>query len=242
MALFVELKRRKVFKVGAAYLVVAWLAIQVASIGFPAFDLPPRVLRLCILGAALGFPLALALAWVLEVTPQGLRFDPAARGNKRFASIAVLLVVLALGWYFQGQPAFRPQPAAPPPAAPDAHSIAVLPFVNLSPDREQAYFSDGLSEELLNMLGQVPQLRVIARTSSFSFKGKKVDVADDRPALNVAHVLEGSVRKSGNTLRITAQLVRASDSTHLWSADLRPARSPTCSRCRTRSRPPSSRR
>ena len=218
MALFVELKRRKVFKVGAAYLVVAWLAIQVASIGFPAFDLPPRVLRLCILGAALGFPLALVLAWVLDVTPQGLRFDPAARGNKRFASIAVLLVVLALGWYFQGQPAFRPQQAAPPPMAPDAHSIAVLPFVNLSPDREQAYFSDGLSEELLNMLGQVPQLRVIARTSSFSFKDKPVDVATIARALNVASVLEGSVRKSGNTLRISAQLVRASDSTALWSA------------------------
>ena len=217
MALFVELKRRKVFKVGGAYLVVAWLAIQVASIGFPAFDLPPRVLRLCILGAALGFPLALALAWVLDLTPQGLRFDPAARGNKRFASIAVLLVVLALGWYFQGQPAFRPQLASPP-VAPDAHSIAVLPFVNLSPDREQAYFSDGLSEELLNMLGQVPQLRVIARTSSFSFKDKTVDVATIARALNVASVLEGSVRKSGNTLRISAQLVRASDSTALWSA------------------------
>ena len=122
MALFVELKRRKVFKVGAAYLVVAWLAIQVASIGFPAFELPPRVLRLCILGAALGFPLALALAWVVDVTPQGLRLDPAARGNKRFASIAVLLVVLALGWYFQGQPAFRPQLASPR-VAPDAHSM-----------------------------------------------------------------------------------------------------------------------
>ncbi len=90
MALFNELKRRKVFKVAAAYLVVAWLAVQVASIGFPAFDLPPRALRLSILVAALGFPLALALAWVLELTPQGLRFDPAARGNKRFASVVVL--------------------------------------------------------------------------------------------------------------------------------------------------------
>jgi serine/threonine-protein kinase len=218
MALFVELKRRKVFKVGAAYLIVAWLAVQVASIGFPAFDLPPRALRLSILAAALGFPLALALAWVLEVTPQGLRFDPAARGNKRVASVVVLLVVLALGWYFQGQPAFRPEPEAPPPLAPDPHSIAVLPFVNLSPDREQAYFSDGLSEELLNMLGQVPQLRVIARTSSFSFKDKAVDVATIAKALNVASVLEGSVRKSGNLLRISAQLVRASDSTELWSA------------------------
>ena len=146
--------------------------MQVASIGFPAFDLPARALRLSILAAALGFPLALALAWVLEVTPQGVRLDPAARGNKRFASVVVLLVVLALGWYFQGQPAFRADPATPTVLAPDPHSIAVLPFVNLSPEHEQAYFSDGLSEELLNMLGQVPQLRVIARTSSFSFKDK----------------------------------------------------------------------
>lgn len=218
MALFVELKRRKVFKVGVAYLVVAWLSVQVASIGFPAFDLPPRALRLSILAAALGFPLALALAWVIELTPKGPRFDPAARGNKRVASVVVLLAVLALGWYFQGTSAFRPGPAAPPSFAPDPRSIAVLPFVNLSPDREQAYFADGLSEELLNMLGQVPQLRVIARTSSFSFKDKAVDVATIAKALNVASVLEGSVRKSGSMLRISAQLVRASDSTELWSA------------------------
>ncbi|MDB6162611.1 MAG: protein kinase [Xanthomonadaceae bacterium] len=218
MALFAELKRRKVFKVGAAYLVVAWVVVQAASIGFPAFDLPPRVLRLCILVAALGFPLALVLSWVIDVTPEGLRFDPATRGNKRLASVAVLMVVLVLGWYFQGQPAFHPNTPTSAPVAPDAHSIAVLPFVNMSTDKEQDYFSDGLSEELLNMLGQVPQLRVIARTSSFSFKGKAVDVATIARALNVASVLEGSVRKSGTTLRITAQLVRASDSTELWSA------------------------
>ena len=114
MALFAELKRRKVFKVGGAYLVVAWLAVQVASIAFPAFDSSPRLLRLCILFAALGFPVALALAWVIDVTPQGLKFDPATRGNKRFASIAVLLVVLALGWYFQGQPSFRKGDASTP--------------------------------------------------------------------------------------------------------------------------------
>jgi TolB-like protein/tetratricopeptide (TPR) repeat protein len=218
MALIRELKRRKVFKVGAAYLVVAWLAVQAASIGFPAFDLPPRVLRLCILIAALGLPLALVLAWVIDITPDGLRFDPATRGNKRLASVLVLMVVVTLGWYFQGQPAFHPATPSTAQVAPDSHSIAVLPFVNMSRDKDQEYFSDGLSEELLNMLGQVPQLRVIARTSSFSFKGKSVDVATIAKALNVASVLEGSVRRSGPTLRITAQLVRASDSTELWSA------------------------
>ena len=220
MALFAELKRRKVFKVGGAYLVVAWLAVQVASIAFPAFDSSPRLLRLCILFAALGFPVALALAWVIDVTPQGLKFDPATRGNKRFASIAMLLVVVALGWYFQGQPAFQAPartPATAAVAAANPHSIAVLPFVNMSADREQDYFSDGLSDELLNMLGQVPQLRVTARTSSFSFKDKRVDIPTIARALNVATVLEGSVRKSGQTLRITAQLVRASDGSQLWS-------------------------
>jgi len=220
MTLIAELKRRKVFKVGGAYLVVAWLAVQAASIGFPAFDLSPRMLRLCILFAALGFPLSLVLAWVIELTPEGLRIDPAKRGSKRLVSVALLLVVLALGWYFQGQPAFRATPPAPAAAvvAPDPHSIAVLPFVNMSADREQDYFSDGLSEELLNMLGQIPQMRVIARTSSFSFKDKKVDVPTIGRALNVATVLEGSVRKSGSTVRITAQLVRASDGSQLWSA------------------------
>ena len=108
-------------------------------------------------------------------------------------------------------------PATAPPIVADDHSIAVLPFVNMSSDKEQDYFSDGLSEELLNLLAQVPQLRVIARTSSFSFKGKDADVATVARALNVGNVLEGSVRKSGDTLRITAQLVRASDSSHLWS-------------------------
>jgi TolB-like protein/thioredoxin-like negative regulator of GroEL len=186
----------------------------------PAFDSSPRLLRLCILFAALGFPVALALAWVIDVTPQGLKFDPATRGNKRFASIAMLLVVVALGWYFQGQPAFQAPARTPTTAAAPAtnpHSIAVLPFVNMSADREQDYFSDGLSDELLNMLGQVPQLRVTARTSSFSFKDKRVDIPTIARALNVATVLEGSVRKSGDTLRITAQLVRASDGSQLWS-------------------------
>ena len=220
MALMAELKRRKVFKVGAAYLVVAWLAVQAASIGFPAFDLSPRMLRLCILFAALGLPLALALAWVIDITPEGLRLDPATRGNKRFTGVALLMVVLALGWYFQGQPAFRPTPAAPAAVAfaPHPRSIAVLPFVNMSADHAQDYFSDGLSDELLNMLGQIPQLRVTARTSSFSFKDKSADVPTIARALNVATVLEGSVRKSGSTLRITARLVRASDGLQLWSA------------------------
>ncbi|CAN5352751.1 serine/threonine-protein kinase [soil metagenome] len=135
------------------------------------------------------------------------------------AALAAVLLVLVLAWSFHGQPPVRSNgaPAAASVAATPARSIAVLPFVNMSSDKEQDYFSDGLSEELLNQLAQLPQLRVVARTSSFSFKGKEVDVATIAKALDVAYVLEGSVRKSGSTLRITAQLVRASDSSHLWS-------------------------
>ena len=226
MSLIAELQRRKVFKVGAAYLVVAWLAVQAASIGFPAFDAPLWALRVFILVALLGFPIVLVLTWMVDLTPEGVKLDPDVSGSKRVLAGAALLVVLALGWYFHGQPAFRRSAAAPSQAAADvatpaakreATSIAVLPFVDMSQLKDQEYFSDGLSEELLNLLAQLPQLRVIARTSSFSFKGKEVDVATIARTLNVANVLEGSVRKSGNTLRITAQLIRASDSSHLWS-------------------------
>ena len=221
MPLFAELQRRKVFKIGAAYLVVAWLAIQAASIGFPAFDAPPWVLRIFILVFLLGFPVALVLAWVFESTPAGVKVDGSGYGSKGVLVVSAVLVVLAFGWYFLGQPSFRrgdvpPASATTAPAA-DEHSIAVLPFIDLSQAKDQEYFSDGLSEELLNLLAQLPQLRVIARTSSFSFKGKQADVATIAKALNVATVLEGSVRKSGSTLRITAQLIRAADSSHLWS-------------------------
>jgi serine/threonine-protein kinase len=230
MSLFDELKRRKVFKVGVGYLVVAWLIVQVASIAFPAFDAPPWALRIFILVLLLGFPISLLFAWAFDVTPEGLKAEHAQAGNKRLVVFAVALVALAFAWYFKGQPTVREalgerppaaaatRPAAAPDATPtDPLSIAVLPFVDMSQGKDQEYFSDGLSEELLNLLAQLPQLKVIARTSSFSFKGKEVDVATIARRLHVAHVLEGSVRKSGNTLRITAQLVRTSDSTHLWS-------------------------
>jgi TolB-like protein len=213
-----ELQRRKVFKVGAAYLVVAWLAVQAASIAFPTFEAPLWALRVFILVCLLGFPLALVMAWIFDATPEGVKLDGDVSGNKRVFAGAAVLTVLALGWYFYGQPAFRKNaPVAPAVAAATDKSIAVLPFVNMSDDKQNEYFSDGLSEELLNQLAQLPQLRVIARTSSFSFKGKEVDVATIAKALNVANILEGSVRKSGNTLRITAQLIRTSDSSHLWS-------------------------
>jgi adenylate cyclase len=222
MSLFAELQRRKVFKVGATYLVVAWLAVQAASIGFPAFDAPPWALRIFILVSLLGFPVALVLAWIFEATPEGVKLEAARVGTKRVFGGATVLVTLALAWYFLGQPAFRggdlpPQVSQPAAAAPDANSIAVLPFVNMSDDKGNEYFSDGISEEILNVLAKLPGLNVAARTSSFSFKGEKKDVPEIARELKVRMVLEGSVRKQAEHVRVTAQLGDAGNGYHLWS-------------------------
>jgi TolB-like protein len=231
VSLFAELRRRGVLKVGGAYVVVAWVVVQVASIAFPAFDAPAWALRVFILVAMLGFPVAVAMAWVLEVTPDGLRHEPSHLGNKRVFGISAALAALALAWYFVGQPALRveqaeqlakaatPAPAAPAAEpAPPAKSIAVLPFVNMSADKDNEYFSDGISEELLNALVRVEGLEVASRTSSFAYKGR-ADLGAGRIAreLKVAHLLEGSVRKSGTKVRITAQLIDATNDRHLWS-------------------------
>ena len=230
-----ELKRRQVFKAGAAYLVVAWLAVQGASIGFPAFDAPPWVLRVFILVALLGFPVTLVMAWVFEMTPEGPQLDPVKKGTKRMVAVAVCLAVLALAWFFYGQASVHPNektvpidaagaavgrdPAASTPAVASMgpKSIAVLAFADLSPGKDQEYFSDGMSEEILNALAQVKDIKVAGRTSAFFYKGRNVDLREIGRALGVAHVLEGSVRKQGEKVRITAQLIRTADGTHLWS-------------------------
>jgi TolB-like protein/tetratricopeptide (TPR) repeat protein len=224
MSFVAELKQRKVFRVATVYLVVAWVAVQAASIALPAFDAPAWVLRVVILLIALGFPFALVLAWALDVTPDGLRFSAGGVGAKRIAVIAAALVVLALVWYFRGQPALRlVDTAGTTPAVPavdataTARSIAVLPFVNMNKDPANDYFSDGLAETTLDMLAQVPNLKVVARTSSFAFKGRSDDVRKIGAALGAATLLEGSVQRAGDAVRITTQLVKTSDGTHLWS-------------------------
>ena len=216
MSLFDELKRRKVFKVGAAYLVVAWLVVQAASIGFPAFDAPPWALRIFILIALLGFPIAVVMAWVFDFTPEGVKLDADTSGSKRLFAVAALLIVLALGWYFYGQPSFRKGDVATPTIA-DQNSIAVLPFANISGKADEDYFSDGMTEELLNVLAKVPQLKVVARTSVFQFKDKGGDIREIGRKLGVTNIVEGSVRRDGEEVRITAQLVRVSDGFHIWS-------------------------
>ncbi len=216
MSLLDELKRRKVLKVGAAYLVVAWLAVQAASIGFPAFDAPPWALRIFILVVLLGFPIALVLTWVIDLTPDGLKIDSGTAGRKRVFAAAAVLIVLALGWYFHGQPSFRKGDAATPAVA-DRNSIAVLPFANMSGKPDQDYFADGMTEELLNVLAKLPQLQVVARTSVFQFKGQGGDVREIGRKLGVSHIVEGSVRRDGEQVRVTAQLIRVADGIHLWS-------------------------
>ena len=227
MSFVAELKQRKVFRVAMLYVVVAWIAVQAASIALPAFDAPAWVLRVVILLIALGFAFAVVLAWALEITPSGLRFSAGGAGGKRIAVVAALLVALALVWFFRGQPALRPAEVAGANVAratgavaanaEAARSIAVLPFVNMSNDPANDYFSDGLAETTLDMLAQVPNLKVVARTSSFAFKGKADDVRRIGAALGAATLLEGSVQRAGEAVRITAQLVKVSDGTHLWS-------------------------
>ena len=226
MSLLAELKRRNVVKVGAGYLLVAWVVVQAASIGFPAFDAPAWALRVFILVLLLGFPIAVVMAWMLEMTPDGLRVEAAPSGNKTMIGIAVLLAVLAVAWYYRGQPTVRASAvpvgevgarasSGPEPAL--AKSIAVLPFVNMSSDAGNQFFADGISEELLNVLVKVPDLGVASRTSSFAYKGKEMGAAQIARELKVSYILEGSVRKAGDKVRITAQLIDAVHDRHLWS-------------------------
>ncbi|HEX6132465.1 MAG TPA: hypothetical protein VFZ24_00695 [Longimicrobiales bacterium] len=219
--LFTELKRRRVFRVAAVYAAIAWLIIQISATAFPYLALPAWTITLVIVLLIAGLPIALVLSWAYEVTPEGVRRTepPADAAPRRRGTLATVLVVLAavvLGTYMYR---LRTPPAL---AAGDGRteairSIAVLPFVNMSADADNEYFSDGLTEELLNTLAQVEDLRVAARTSAFAFKGVNRPVTEIGRTLNVETVLEGSVRKTGSQLRITAQLINVADGYHIWS-------------------------
>ena len=229
---FAELKRRNVYKVAVAYAVVSWLLIQIATQVFPFFDIPNWAVRVVVLFLALGFPVALVLAWAFEITPEGIKRESEIAPDesityhkgRKLIGITIAVAVAAGGMLaFQ---LLRPRlmteriPAATqtaPVAVISEQSIAVLPFVDMSQAKDQGYFSDGISEELLNLLTKVPQLKVAARTSSFSFKGKGLEVPEIARQLGVVNVIEGSVRKSGDQVRITAQLIHAPDGFHLWS-------------------------
>jgi len=241
MSFFDELKRRKVIRVAAAYLVVGWVIIEVASTVAPNLNLPEWTARMVTLLVILGFPLALILAWIFEVTPEGMQVTEGRTGSKRFYAIVALVTAAALGWTLWpgSEPEQVPvqaeaggsgeaadaapaaigstQQTAVPARASAEKSVAVLPFVNMSADPENEFFADGISEELLNVLVKVDDIGVASRTSSFAYKGRELGAAVIAEELNVNHILEGSVRKAGNRVRITAQLIDAVNDRHLWS-------------------------
>jgi len=221
LSLFNELKRRNVFRVAIAYTVIAWLLAQVADLAFDNFGTPEWVSKTVLFLLLFGFPLAIFFAWAFELTPEGLKKEKdvdrdasitSHTGRKLDYSIIALLVI-ALGYFvWESRLAER----APDVVSADA-SVAVLAFENMSPDPENAFFAEGISEEILNVLAAVDGLRVASRTSAFSFADSDTPIPEIASQLDVAHILEGSVRKQGMRVRITAQLIDAASDTHLWS-------------------------
>ncbi len=242
MKLFKELQRRNVFRVAIGYIVSSWLLVQVADLVLENIGSPDWVIRTIMLVIALGFPVVVFFSWAYEVTPEGIKRESeidrsesitGVTGRKLdHAIVAVLVIALAYFAYDKfvlsvareaalieatTQAVTEQVPAEPQVMANTEKSIAVLPFVNMSSDPEQEYFSDGISEELLNRLTKIDSLKVAARTSSFSFKGQNKPIGEIAQVLGVAYILEGSVRKSGSQIRVTAQLIRVSDGFHMWS-------------------------
>jgi len=222
--LFNELKRRNVFRVGIAYVVVGWLLVQVTAYAVPAFSMPPWVNTVVFYFILIGFPLALLFAWAYELTPEGLKrshqIDPDKSithvTGQRINKLIVGALVLALGFIAYDKMVVE-ETTVVEEAQAAVTSIAVLPFVNMSNDPDQEYFSDGISEEILNVLVRVDGLSVASRTSSFAFKGRNPNIPEIAATLNVDHILEGSVKKQGKRVRITAQLIDVKTDRHLWS-------------------------
>ena len=241
MSLVTELKRRNVIRMAGLYLVGAWLVVQVTGTLLPMFGAPDWVPRSIVIVLAIGFLPALAFAWLFELTPEGIKRDAdvpaeasiAPQTARRMDRLIIVVLVLALGYFALDKFVLAPRreaaqvaaavtapvSTAAAPAGPQLgrESIAVLPFADLSPQKDQEYFSDGMAEEILNALAQVKGLKVAGRTSSFQYKGRNEDLRAIGRELGVAHILEGSVRKQGERVRITAQLIQASDGSHLWS-------------------------
>jgi TolB-like protein/Flp pilus assembly protein TadD len=232
---FAELKRRNVYKVAVAYAVVAWLLIQAASILFPTFEAPTWVMKIFVAVIVLGFPLALVLSWAFEITPEGIKLESEVAANqsisrrtgRRIVGITIALAVIAAGlMIFQIlRPKSAPIASAAAPSAMsspaalqiESKSIAVLPFDNLSHDPENAYFSEGIQDEILTRLAKIAQLKVVSRTSTQKYKTAPDNLRDIAHQLGVANILEGSVQKAGDQVRVTVQLINAISDAHLWA-------------------------
>ncbi|WP_019027993.1 hypothetical protein [Colwellia piezophila] len=230
-----ELKRRNVFKVGVAYLVLAWVVVQISDTAVPALHLPEWIITAVFFFGAIGFPFAIFFAWAFEITPEGIKKESeitpeesiAAHTGRKIDFIIIGLMAIALSYFiYESRFPTKTEQAVvtdtsselkTESAEPIKISIAVLPFADMSPNNDHEYFSDGISEELLNLLAKIPNIQVVARTSSFQFKGKNLDIQSIAKKLGVKTILEGSVRKSGTKVRITAQLIKADDGFHIWS-------------------------
>ena len=239
MSFIEELKRRNVIRVSIAYVVVAWLVSQVAEFAIETFGAPDWVLKIFVVFLMLGFPVVAVFAWAFEMTPQGIKLERevdrsqsiVGHTGRKLDYTIIFTLVLALGYFIFdefrdqaveatttiAQEAVQTETPITVDAIPADPSIAVLPFTDLSPEQDQGYFSDGISEELLNVLVKVDGLKVASRTSSFTYKGSNLSLAEIAGELKVDHVLEGSVRKADNRVRITAQLIDATTDRHIWS-------------------------
>ena len=239
MSFFAELKRRNVFRVGIAYLIGSWILAQIAELLLDTFKAPEWTMQFIVVVLMIGFPIAAFFAWAFELTPDGLKRESEVdrsqsirgeTGQKLNRGITVILVIALAYFVWESRFEKNTAPAEPietslspagkqtnQPVAAANKSVAVLPFVNMSSDPEQEYFSDGITEEIINALVKIPGLSVPARTSVFGFKGQQGDVRKIGEQLGVAHVLEGSIRSQGDQVRITAQLIKVDDGFHLWS-------------------------
>jgi len=232
--LFNELKRRNVVRVGIAYILIAWLIAQVAELALDSFDAPGWVIKAVLLLLALGLPVALFFAWAFELTPEGLKKEKdvdrsqsiSTNTGRKLNTLIIGVLVIAVGMLLVDKFLSQPEETGPLEAAvapeetipvTETNSIAVLPFVDMSPAKDQEYFTDGLTENLLHALAQIRELKVAGRTSSFAFKGLNSDLRDIGQQLNVSSILEGSVQKAGGRIRITTQLINTEDGYHLWS-------------------------
>jgi TolB-like protein/Flp pilus assembly protein TadD len=220
---FTELKRRNVYKVAVAYAIVGWLLVQITTQVFPFLEIPTWVVRLVIALVAIGFPIALVIAWAFELTPEGIKRTedverPAVRGsrNRTWVYVVVIGAAFSIGLFFIGRYTAR-NPAVVAAGELPAKSIAVLPFDNLSRDPDNAYFAEGVQDEILTRLAKVADLKVISRTSTQRFKSSPDNLPQIARQLGVLHILEGSVQKSGDSVRVNVQLINALTDAHLWA-------------------------
>src|SRR6266496_1283363 len=220
---FAELKRRIVYKVAVAYAVVGWLAVQVTTQVFPIFEIPNWALRLIVLAIVIGFPIALVMAWAFELTPEGIKrtedvdlATQASSKSRTWIYVVIVGALLSVGLFMLGRYGFREKISASSELP--AKSIAVLPFENLSSDKENAYFTDGVQDEILTDLARIADLKVISRTSVMQYKtGAPRNLREIGQQLGVAHVVEGSVQRAANKVRVNAQLIDARNDAHLWA-------------------------